>query len=523
MGKLKTLQYGSQGDDVKTLQQQLNKNGANLKVDGIFGKNTQDAVLSYQKSKGLAVDGIVGVNTQKVLYGDGLTGATGGQTPRLPATLPNGDGSTSGYTPTAAPTIDPLPEAPEYDSTTWDESEKGSAAGAAYDAAKKAIEDYGDFSFSENEWLESVKDSIQNYGDFSYDVNSDALYQQYAEQYARNGKIAMQDTMGQAAAMTGGYGNSYAATAGNQAYQSYMQQLNDKVPELYQLALDRYNMGKQDLYSQYGVLLSEYEREYGLYSDEYNRLLDALGIAKDDYYGGADIFHTEQSNQNNILSQGFNDAMAIWGANTDNAWKTAEWNESNNRYGIEEGWRQKEWDESLKRYEDSQKTTGTSGGTSGGSGNGSVAGTGGGGGNAPTGTSGVTDSIRNKSAGFTSNTALADYLDGLVASGTITEAEADSLYAENVDGNEKYNDDGTISYKDMVGSSQGWTVVDDGGINLFGIDKNAKIKAPNGETLTLNQLRDKLKAEGMTHAEATNYIKKLQQNLGISSNWLFGW
>ena len=49
---------------------------------------------------------------------------------------------------------------------------------------------------------------------FKYDMNADAMYQQYKDAYTRQGNMAMRDTMGQAAAMTGGYGNSYAQTAG---------------------------------------------------------------------------------------------------------------------------------------------------------------------------------------------------------------------------------------------------------------------------------------------------------------------
>ena len=77
---------------------------------------------------------------------------------------------------------------------------------------------------------------IKNRKPFSYDVNADALYKQYKDQYVNLGKQAMVDTMGQAAALTGGYGNSYAATVGNQAYQSYLSQLNNVVPELYDKA-----------------------------------------------------------------------------------------------------------------------------------------------------------------------------------------------------------------------------------------------------------------------------------------------
>ena len=49
-----------------------------------------------------------------------------------------------------------------------------------------------------------------NREDFQYDVDADALYQQYKDRYVELGKTAMQDTMGKAVALTGGYGSSYA-------------------------------------------------------------------------------------------------------------------------------------------------------------------------------------------------------------------------------------------------------------------------------------------------------------------------
>jgi hypothetical protein len=135
--------------------------------------------------------------------------------------------------------------------------------------------------------------------------------------------------------------------------------------------------------------------------------------------------------------------------------------------------------------------------------------------------------VYSKADSFESNTALADYLDGLEGSGVISPEQAVALYAQYADGNEKYvqNDDGTssASFKDMVTSTNGWSVVDDGGANLVGIDRDAKVKAPNGETITLANLKKKLEAEGMSSGDARKAIKALQQNLGISSNWLFGW
>lgn len=105
---------------------------------------------------------------------------------------------------------------------------------------------------------------------FSYDVNGDALYQQYKNQYMQQGKLAMQDTIAQAAAMTGGYGNSYAATAGNQAYQGYLTKLNDVIPELYQLAYDKFTDEKNDLRSLYDIYNGEAAEIYNMHRDNVN-------------------------------------------------------------------------------------------------------------------------------------------------------------------------------------------------------------------------------------------------------------
>ena len=64
---------------------------------------------------------------------------------------------------------------------------------------------------------------------FSYDPNEDTLYRRYAEQYQKNAKKAMEDTLGKAATLTGGYGNSYAASAGQQSYQSHLQALKQSL------------------------------------------------------------------------------------------------------------------------------------------------------------------------------------------------------------------------------------------------------------------------------------------------------
>lgn len=102
---------------------------------------------------------------------------------------------------------------------------------------------------------------------FSYDPDSDPTYQQYKESYTRSGERAMQDTLGQIAARTGGLASSYAASASQQAYDNYMAALADKVPELKQLAYSMYLDEQSALRSNLNTLLSLEQSEYAKYLD----------------------------------------------------------------------------------------------------------------------------------------------------------------------------------------------------------------------------------------------------------------
>lgn len=130
-----------------------------------------------------------------------------------------------------------------------------------------------DFQSQYRPQIDQTIDSIMNRKPFQYDVNGDALYQQYKDRYVNLGQQAMMDTMGQAAQLTGGYGNSYAQMAGQQAYQGYLQGLTDKIPELAQMAQAQYDRQGQNLYQQYGLLSGEDQKAYDQWLGAYNRWL----------------------------------------------------------------------------------------------------------------------------------------------------------------------------------------------------------------------------------------------------------
>lgn len=55
-------------DDVEFLQRSLNKlMNAGLTIDGTYGPQTKNAVISFQRQCGIATDGIAGPNTEKAL------------------------------------------------------------------------------------------------------------------------------------------------------------------------------------------------------------------------------------------------------------------------------------------------------------------------------------------------------------------------------------------------------------------------------------------------------------------------
>ena len=144
--------------------------------------------------------------------------------------------------------------------------------------------------------LSQLYDRIMNREKFSYDLNGDALYQQYKDRYQNLGRQAMMDTMGNATALTGGYGSSYATTAGNQAYQQYLQQLNDIVPELYQQAYNRYTQEGNDLLNQYNLAYGRYRDAVGDWENERN-------YANSDYWQRYSADYADYQNMLNYWSQ----------------------------------------------------------------------------------------------------------------------------------------------------------------------------------------------------------------------------
>ena len=160
--------------------------------------------------------------------------------------------------------------------------------------------------------LTSLYDQIRNRKKFSYDMGTDPLYQQYREQYQRLGRLAMQDTMGQAAALTGGYGSTYGEQVGQQAYNAYLQNLNDIVPQLQQQAYQRYQDEGTDLYKQYSLVKGREDTDYGRYRDTVSDYYSDLSDARSAYNSERSLDQSQWEAMLNYWAQKANNENAAY-------------------------------------------------------------------------------------------------------------------------------------------------------------------------------------------------------------------
>ena len=158
-------------------------------------------------------------------------------------------------------------------------SGSGSSVGGSYGGGSYGGGSYGgDFSYGDapeylSRWddaLTALAGQLMSRPAFSYDYTQDPLYQQYREVYTREGDRAMRDTLGQVSARTGGLASSYAASAASQANNYYMAQLSDVIPQLEQLAYQRY-LGQGE------ALMDQLQAVQALEAGDYAKYQDALG------------------------------------------------------------------------------------------------------------------------------------------------------------------------------------------------------------------------------------------------------
>lgn len=161
--------------------------------------------------------------------------------------------------------------------TAWAKQTDVDSAVAKYKQNSGITGNQGVYDNWKNEYGDRINEALNtilNREKWSYDTENDPAYQAYRDAYTREGNRAYQNAYAQMAANTGGYGSSAGMTAAGQQMNYYMQQLNDRVPELMQNSYNRY-MGEQELNraalnSLLGVADNDYSKAYQANRDSIN-------------------------------------------------------------------------------------------------------------------------------------------------------------------------------------------------------------------------------------------------------------
>lgn len=137
---------------------------------------------------------------------------------------------------------------------------------------------------------QDILDRLMNEPAYLYEQEEDPRYRQYRDMYERAGEKAAENAFGLAASYTGGYGNTYAATAANDAYALYMDRLAAKGEALEQKAYDRYRDDRADLYRRLDAAQQLEDRDYDRERDK-----------KEDGYRDEELRLKQQAAEQNSL------------------------------------------------------------------------------------------------------------------------------------------------------------------------------------------------------------------------------
>lgn len=213
------------------------------------------------------------------------------------------------------------------DQETWDALNKKwvqpQAVTDAWNYTNGLLEQLTSGRTSYTDQIKGLMGQIQNREKFSYDVDSDVLFQQYLASSMASGKTAMQDTMGQASALTGGYGSTYATSAANQQYNAYIQDAYNNLPEYYQMAMEAYQMEGDEMYKQFSMLSeadnTEYQRMYNAWESSFNNATNMYERAYGEWADGVNNAYNSANLQLSEHRQIFDQAYNTYNAMQDNA------------------------------------------------------------------------------------------------------------------------------------------------------------------------------------------------------------
>ena len=235
-----SLKIGDVGEEVKTLKRMLRDAGYEIREGDVFDEETEGAVKEYQSSRGLNATGEAELKTVMRLFSD-----------------------------------------------AGKEEKMNTKEMVSHLESVRP----GDYESAYTQEIDRLLDQVMNREAFSYDPASDPMYQRYKDQYVYMGKRAMNDAIGQASSLSGGYGNSFAESAGAQAYQNYLAELSGGMDDMYKLALNAYELETDRMEGELAHLNRADQTAYERYLNDLQAYNDAL-----DYYYQKLMDEQEQEN-----------------------------------------------------------------------------------------------------------------------------------------------------------------------------------------------------------------------------------
>ena len=198
----------------------------------------------------------------------------------------------------------------------------------ATQAAKDKVTEYesqiptGDYKGTYSEQVGKLVSDYLGRDKFNYNPNSDSTYQQMRDSYLSTGKKAMQDTIGNATALSGGNNNSSAQVAAQQVYQNYAKGVTDAIPTLEQNAYNRYQAEGNQQLQNINLLQNLDDSEFSRYQAKLQNIQNFLN-----YYNGK--YQGEQARD----QANFNNEYNLWNTKV-NVGQSDYWNQANMDYQI---------------------------------------------------------------------------------------------------------------------------------------------------------------------------------------------
>lgn len=159
----------------------------------------------------------------------------------------------------------------------------GGNSGGGYTRVEMPV-DVGALPTFNSSYLDQLNALARQLTSMNYeDWTKGSQYQSLADRYGNNGRMSMQDVLGQVAARTGGLASSYATTAAQQQYNQYMAQLEE-------VARQMYSQERGDIMDTANLYRNLANDEYGRYRDslaDYNDRLAAAQRAARSAYSGS--------------------------------------------------------------------------------------------------------------------------------------------------------------------------------------------------------------------------------------------